>query len=102
MSLQNAYAAYFSDLNTNFLLQKMFILLRNVGFPCGTSGKETGCQCMRCKRRGFDPLVRKIPWRQCTPIFLPGESHGQKSLKGYIPQGRKEWDITEATQHVLF
>jgi len=36
----------------------------------------------------FNPRVRKIPWRrawQSTPILLPGESHGQRSLKGYSP-----------------
>ena len=39
-------------------------------------------------RHGFDPWVRKIPWRrkwQPIPVFLPGESHGQKSLAGYGP-----------------
>ena len=38
----------------------------------------------------FDPWVRKIPWKrawQPTPVFLPGESHGQRSLVGYSPQG---------------
>ena len=38
------------------------------------------------KRPGFNPWVRKIPWRraqQPTPLFLPGESHGQRSLAGY-------------------
>ena len=38
------------------------------------------------KRREFDPWVGKIPWRrarQPTPVFLPGESHGQRSLEGY-------------------
>ena len=43
----------------------------------GASGKETGCQCRRPKRRGFDPWVGKIPWkraRQPTPVFSPGES----------------------------
>ena len=42
----------------------------------------------RCKRCGFDPWVGKIPWRrawQPTPVFLPGESHGQRSLLGYGP-----------------
>ena len=34
-----------------------------------------------------------------TPVFLPGESHGQRSLEGYSPQGHKESDMTEATQH---
>ena len=45
---------------------------------------------------GFDPWVRKIPWRRewpPTPVFLPGESHGQRSLVG--PWGRKELDTTE-------
>ena len=49
---------------------------------------------------GFDPGIEKILWRrawQPTPVFLPGESHGQRSLVGYSPQGRKESDMTEAT-----
>ena len=40
------------------------------------------------KRRRFDPWVGKIPWRrawQPTPVFLPGASHGQRSLAGYSP-----------------
>ena len=43
-------------------------------------------------------LVGKMPWRrewQPTPVLLPGESHGQKSLVGYSPCGRKESDMTE-------
>jgi len=47
------------------------------GFLGGTGGKEPACQCRRHKRCGFDPWVRKIPWRrarQPTPAFLPGES----------------------------
>ena len=46
---------------------------------------------------GFDPRVRKIPWRresQPTPAFLPGEFHGQRSLAGYSPWDRKELDTT--------
>ena len=42
------------------------------------------------KRLRFDPWVRKIPWRrkcQSTPVFLPGESHGQRSLVGFSPWG---------------
>ena len=48
------------------------------------------------------PWVRKIPWRRAwlsTPVFLPGESHGQRSLVGYNPQGRKQSDTTEVVQH---
>ena len=56
------------------------------------------------ERCGFDPWVGKIPWRrawQPTPVFLPGESHGQRSLAGYSPQGRKESDTTEVTAQIV-
>ena len=56
------------------------------------SGKELTCQCRRHKRCRFIPWVRKIPWRgewQPTPVFLPGESHGQRSLVGYTPWDHK-------------
>ena len=49
-------------------------------------------------RPGFDPWVGKIPWRrerQPTPVFWPGEFHGQRSLAGYSPRGCKESDMTE-------
>ena len=61
--------------------------------PGGSSGRERSCQCRNCKRRGFDPWMGKILWRrgwQPTPVFLPGESHGQRRLSGYSPWGRKE------------
>ena len=54
--------------------------------------------CLECWRPGFDPWVGKIPWRrkwQPTPVLLPGESHGGRSLVGYSPWGRKESDMTE-------
>ena len=47
---------------------------------------------------GFDSWLRKIPWRrkwQPTPVFLPGEPHGQRSLEGYSPWDGKESDTTE-------
>ena len=69
-----------------------------LGIPGGASGKEPACQCRKCKRHGFDPWIRKIPWKkawQSTPVFLPGEFHGQRSLVGYSPQSRKESDTTE-------
>ena len=72
------------------------------GFPGGASDKELACLCGRHKKGRFDPWVGKIPWRrawQPTPVFLPGESCGQRSLAGYSPWGHKELDSTEATQH---
>ena len=53
---------------------------------------------LQCRRCGFSPWVRKIPWRRewlPTPVFLPGEFHGQRSLVGYSPWGYKESDSTE-------
>ena len=52
----------------------------------------------RHRRPGFNLWVGKIPWRrklQLTPVFLPGESHGQRSLVGYCPWGHKELDMIE-------
>ena len=69
------------------------------GFPGGSRGKEPACQYRRCE---FDPWVGKIPWRrewQPTPVFLPGESHGQRSLAGYSPCGHKAVDTFEETLH---
>jgi len=63
------------------------------------SGKECAYQY---RRHGFSPWVRKIPrsrkW-QPAPVFLPGKSHGQRSLEGYSLCDHKESDMTE---HILF
>ena len=73
-------------------------------FSVGASGKEPVCQSRRCKRRGFDPWVRKIPWRrawQPIPVCLPGESHGQRSLLGLWSMGlqrvRHDWSDLACT-----
>ena len=61
-----------------------------LGFLGGTSGEESSCQCRRPKRPRFDPWNRKIPWRkkcQLTPVFLPRESHRQRSLARAIVHG---------------
>ena len=67
-------------------------------------GKEPACQCRRCKRPRFDPYIGNNPRRrtwQPPPVFLSGESHGQRSLEGYSPWGCKESDTTEATARTL-
>ena len=64
------------------------------GFPQWLSGKESACHC---RRRGFDPWVRKISWSrkwQPTPLFLPGKFHGQRSMAGYSPWGPKGSNTT--------
>ena len=52
--------------------------------------KNLPSDACHCRRHRFDPWVRKIPWRrkwQPTPVFMPGKSHGQRSLVGYSPWG---------------
>ena len=53
---------------------------------------------LNCRRPRFNPWVGKIAWRrewQPTPVFFPGELHGQKSLAGYSPHGHNELDTTD-------
>ena len=60
------------------------------GFPGGSDGKENHLQG---RRPSFDAWIRKTPWRrawQPTPVFLPRESHGQRSLAGQSPWSPKE------------
>ena len=71
-------------------------------FPVCATVKESACQCRRHKRHRFNHWFGKIPWRrvwQPTPIFLPGESHGQRSLAAYSQEGHTELNKTEVTWH---
>ena len=58
-----------------------------MGFPGGSDGKEP--------TSNVGHLVQSLCWEDPTPIFLPGEFHGQRSLAGYNPWGHKESDTTE-------
>ena len=65
-----------------------------MGFPHSSVGKESACNA------GDPGLIGKIPRRrkwEPTPVFLPEESHGQRSLVRYSPWDHKELDITEVT-----
>ena len=56
------------------------------------------------RETGFDPWVRKIPWRrkcQPTPVLLSGKFHGWRSLVGYSPWGCKELDTAEGLQFLF-
>ena len=70
--------------------------------PKGASGKEPTCQCTRYKRCGLHPWVGKIPWRrawQPTPVFLLGESRGQRSLLATVHTVEKT--TTQWKQHSM-
>ena len=63
--------------------------------------KQFTWQCRRHRKQSFNPWVGKIPWRrkwQPAPVFLPGESHGQRSLAGYSPGVVESLDMTEHTR----
>ena len=60
--------------------------------------KKFTCNAGDTGDAGFNPWLKKIPWKrkwQHTPVFLPGKSHGQRSLAGYSIKGHKESDMTE-------
>ena len=64
------------------------------GLPSSSDGKASACNA----DMGSIPGLGRFPWRrkwQPTAVFLPGESHGQRSLADYSPWGRKELDTTE-------
>ena len=65
-----------------------------MGFPDGSVGKESACNAgdLGLIPELGDPLKEG---RQPTPVFFPGESHGQRILAGYSPWGHKELDMTE-------
>ena len=77
------------------LLFYCYLQSYHVGFPGNATCKEPACQCRRHERQGFNPWIGKVPWRrtwQPTPVVLPGETHGQRSLAGYSPWGsQREW-----------
>ena len=76
------------------------------GFPGGTYGKESACQCRRLKRCRFYPWVKKIPWsrkRQSIPVFMPGrfpwtgETGGLQSIR--LQRLRHDWARTHTHTH---
>ena len=71
-----------------------------MGFPSGSDGKESACNA---GASSSIPGLERFPGeRNCyplQPVFLPGESHGQRSLAVYSPWSRKELDMTKQLTH---
>ena len=82
--LKNIYFyVYYYILPWSFLFYIIFYW--SMGFPHSSVSKESSCNAGDL---GFDSWVKKIPWRrkcQPTPVFLPGESYGQRSPAGHSP-----------------
>ena len=85
-----------------------------MGFLGSSAGKESACNAgdsgsipgtvknpVQCGKPGFDSWVESLGWEDprkewlSTPVFLSGQFHGERSLGGYSPWGRKELDMTE-------
>ena len=94
--LLEAYLYSPSQIHLRFSYWSFLYQSRVVGFPRGSVVKNPPASA----GNRFNPWVRKIPWKrkwQPTPVFLPGEFHGQKSLAGHSPWSckriRHEWAI---------
>ena len=75
-------------------------LLDNLASQVALVVKNLPANAGDARDSGSIPGLGRSPWRrkwQPTPVFLPGESHGQGSLVGYSPWGHKESDMAEAT-----
>ena len=71
----------------------------SLGLPLWLSGQESVCNA---GDPGLIPGSKRSPeggHGNPLPVFLPGESHGQRNLVGYSPWGHKESDMTEVTEH---
>ena len=72
----------YSDRKNDFIFENGAVYSES-GFTGGSNHERIHLQYRRPR---FNPWVRKIPWRKewlPTPVFMPGESHGQRSLVGY-------------------
>ena len=67
-----------------------------MGFPGGSVGKESACQCRRLE---FSPWVGKMPWRRKWQPILAQKIPGTEEPGGYSSWGWKESDMTEVTEH---
>ena len=91
-----------ANIRSSYTLHNIFSFLTLIyGLPRWLSGRQSACQCRRCR---FKPWVGKISWKrkwQPTPIFLSGKYHRQRRLEGYSLWGHKESDMTEhACKHI--
>ena len=105
-TLRPSTSAIHIHLSVTFWISFPVKSLQSMGVPRWLTGEESSCQSRRHGKHGFNPRVRKIPWRRKwppTPVFLPGKPHGQRSLAGHSAWACKELDATEqARRPVLY
>ena len=79
-------AAVYGAAQSRTRLKRLSSSSSSRAFPGSTRGKDPACQNRKCERHRSNPCVGKILWGrkwQLAPVFLPGESHGQRNLAGY-------------------
>ena len=87
--------------STCYGLRHVFMMTYTM-IPRWHGGKESICQCRRCKRCKFNPWLRRIPWSRkwrFTLVFLPGKFHGQRSLGGQQSMGSQRVGHNWVTEH---
>ena len=92
---------YIVFLYWQFISQLSNVVDINLVFPGGSDGKMLAI-CLQCRRPGFHPWVWRIPWRRewkLTPVFMPGEFHGQRSLVATIHRLQSWTQLSN--QHLL-
>ena len=99
MESESKFFQYIQLSYLSFTIYRLTYLLRGLSWWLNGLKEKTNPPAMlELQEMRFDPWVRKILWKriwQPTSVFLSGESHGQRSLAGYSPQGCKESDTTE-------
>ena len=95
------YVSVLFQIFNEYFLFFLFATMLPEGLPCWLRGKESTCQCRRCR---FDPWVMKIPWRRKWQLnlllFLPGKAHEQRKLVGYSSRDRRvRHDMAIKQQH---
>ena len=91
----------FSDTYCTIIMDCLFFF--PLGLPRWLSGKESSCQCRRCKRCGFDPWVGKIPWRRKwkpIPVFLAWKIPWTEEPGGLVYVITKSWTGLSMKVHV--
>ena len=86
------------SLKTGIMREELLRAVKLHGNPQWLSGKRIHLQCERRRRYRFDPWVGQFPSRrtwQPTPAFLPGKSHGQRTLVAKSPWSHQDWKRTE-------
>ena len=88
----------------HFFFFFLIIFLGVLGFPGGSVVKNLPANSRRCRRYGFDPWVRKIPWRriawQPTPVFLPGNPMDRGAWRATVRSVEKSWTWLSMHTHV--